>query len=52
MPSKVSDILFQPNRTYYLEDKKLGSQEWVQKVTEVWKRYYGDNKQIDGSKNG
>lgn len=41
-----------PNRTYYLEDKKLGSQEWCQKVEEVWKRYYGDDKQIDASKNG
>ncbi|VDI81121.1 3-phosphoinositide-dependent protein kinase 1-like isoform X2 [Mytilus galloprovincialis] len=41
-----------PNRTYYLEDKKLGSQDWVQKVDEVWKTYYGDKKTKDGSKNG
>lgn len=41
-----------PNRTYYLEDKKLGSQEWVQKVEEVWRTYYGDKKSNDGFRNG
>lgn len=41
-----------PNRTYYLEDKKLGSQEWVQKVEEVWRTYYEDKKPKEGFKNG
>jgi hypothetical protein len=30
-------FILQPNRTYYLEDKKLGSQEWVLKVEWEWK---------------
>jgi hypothetical protein len=45
-------FILQPNRTYYLEDKKLGSQEWVLKVEEVWRTYYEDKKPKEGFKNG
>ncbi|XP_060079631.1 3-phosphoinositide-dependent protein kinase 1-like [Ylistrum balloti] len=30
-----------PNRTYYLEDKNSRSQDWVNKIDEVWQTYYG-----------
>ncbi|OWF50313.1 3-phosphoinositide-dependent protein kinase 1-like [Mizuhopecten yessoensis] len=30
-----------PNRTYYLEDKSSRSQDWVNKIDEVWQTYYG-----------
>lgn len=30
-----------PNRTYYLEDKSSRSQDWVNKIEEVWQKYYG-----------
>lgn len=33
-----------PNRTYYLEDPKSTSQEWVKKIQEVWHYYYDDDK--------
>ncbi|XP_041362473.1 3-phosphoinositide-dependent protein kinase 1-like [Gigantopelta aegis] len=31
-----------PNRTYYLEDPESRSEEWVRKINEVWKHYYGN----------
>ncbi|KAH9494910.1 3-phosphoinositide dependent protein kinase-1 [Bulinus truncatus] len=33
-----------PNRTYYLESRTSDSQQWVEKIKEVWNKYYGPEK--------
>ncbi|XP_059172685.1 3-phosphoinositide-dependent protein kinase 1-like [Physella acuta] len=32
-----------PNRTYYLESRSPDAQQWVQKIQEIWNKYYDEN---------
>jgi len=37
------DIFFQPKRIYYLEDHTGHANEWVKKIEEVHRAYFGDS---------
>jgi len=39
-------FIFQPKRVYYLEDHTGYAMEWVKKIEEVHRAYFGDTTQL------
>jgi len=34
-------VVFQPNRTYYLEEPQKRAEDWCKEIDRVWEMYYG-----------
>ena len=43
---KHTFFIFQPKRIYYLEDHTGYAMEWVKKIEEVHRAYFGDSTQL------